>query len=272
METYEELSGDMALADEARTLAATGSDGWRQTTREALNVRREIVGLISRSVRDGSMPPAFIEPAAAARLVLIQNVVVLLSDLGDCSAASAAVRPLDEAAGSSDQALVDARASAHAAAAECVPPPPPVAVVGPEPEGDAAGDDSAMVGAAPEFGTDFDEGGGRRLAAPLTVGALSAGAFVVSAVAFSRVNSLGDDFDAYPDSDDPSLDGWTAIASDGQRQQRLGAAMLGIGAGLGIATAVVTVVRRDAGRDVEGSAARRGVRTRLGGDGFSMSW
>ena len=120
MEEYTRLSSEMEAADEERTLAVEGTDGWRQATLAAIDARRVLIAFISRSVRDRSIPAEFVEPAAAARLLLIENVVVLLSDLHECSQAEAAVRLLDDTDGSSSDEVQAARETAQRAVDRCV--------------------------------------------------------------------------------------------------------------------------------------------------------
>jgi hypothetical protein len=119
LDRYGELSAEMALADDERTLAASGTPEWSEATHRAINVRREIIAMIARAFHDGSLPEELREPATGARLLLIQNIVVLLSNLGDCDQAAAAIRLLDDAAGSDDAELQLARVTADEAAAEC---------------------------------------------------------------------------------------------------------------------------------------------------------
>ena len=82
LEQYQQLSNDMAAADELVLLVAPGSEDWRSASQSALDARRALVVYISNALRSGSMPADFVEPATQARFVLIQNIIDLTADLG----------------------------------------------------------------------------------------------------------------------------------------------------------------------------------------------
>lgn len=131
LEEYQSLSAEMEAADEDRLLAMQGTDGWRQATLSAIDARRAIIGYISASVRNGSMPADFVAPAAAARLLLIQNIVFLQTELGNCSQAADAVRLLDDAAGSDNAEVERARVVALESVELCEPADDAVVVAPP---------------------------------------------------------------------------------------------------------------------------------------------
>lgn len=119
IDEYSTLLADLELADEERALTAPGTDNWRTATQRGISVRQQLVSLISRSFRDGSLPEEFHEPAATERLLFIQNIVVLLSSMDECIAATSALRLLDDAAESSGEALNAARDIAQQNIEEC---------------------------------------------------------------------------------------------------------------------------------------------------------
>jgi hypothetical protein len=117
---YARLSADMDAADASRVLTVEGTGDWRVATMAAINTRRLLISYILTAVRDGSMPLDLVEPALAARLLLIENVVVLLGELQECDQAAAAVRLLDEVDGSADEEIRDARVTALRAVGRCM--------------------------------------------------------------------------------------------------------------------------------------------------------
>lgn len=152
LEEYQNLSAAMDAADEDRLLSAQQTDGWREATLEAIDARRAIIGYISGSVRSGTMPTDFVAPAAAARLLLIQNIVFLQAELGNCSQAADAVRLLDDASGSENAEVERARIVALESVEQCeptvvavapVPSDEPVEVI-PEP-GEAPAETASIV-------------------------------------------------------------------------------------------------------------------------------
>ena len=93
-------------------------------------------------------------------------------------------------------------------------------------------------------------GASARVAVPVTLGILSAGAFAVSTVYLLRANTLGDEFDNYlvvTPVASQSLAGWQQVADDGVQAQRIGYGMLGAGAGLAVLSVVTGVAMRDSG-------------------------
>jgi hypothetical protein len=120
LEEYQRLSLEMELADEERVLTTQPSDEWRQATEESIRTRRTLIAFLSRSLRDGSMEPTYATPARAARLLLIQNIVVLNIELGLCEQARTASRLLDDNVGQEDAEVAAARESARERLERCV--------------------------------------------------------------------------------------------------------------------------------------------------------
>lgn len=130
IEHYEALSTAMDVAD-ADVLGTTpGSEQWRAAMTGAVSARRTLLDYLDQSLAGGAMPAEFVDGAARARLLLVQNLVVMSSELGLCSDARADLAVLAPIAQSEDPELSVAYVRATAAAAGCTEP---VVELAPEP-------------------------------------------------------------------------------------------------------------------------------------------
>jgi len=240
LEQYQQLSNDMAAADELVLLMAPGSEDWRSASQAALDARRALVVYISNALRSGSMPAEFLEPATQARFLLIQNIIDLTADLGLCDQAQAALVLLREVSDTSEtlreafelsqQAVVDCEpysAVSQTTPAPVVEPatPPPVAPIAPEPA------QQASVSPPPAEPAGASQGGGtpsgfvqaepERTASPLrgvgvallaTGGAMLAGGLAWDAASAAGPRREFSDLSGTCEVGLPCYDRWTELA------------------------------------------------------------
>ncbi len=269
LEEYQALSAEVAEADAAREESAMGSEAHQLESERALRERRALVALIDGAIRDGSMPAEFVRPAEDARVVLIQNIVVLLSDLERCAEADAAFALFSDAA---SEDLAQARTSASRSLEQCHR----VESARNEERERLAAETPAETAPA-EFTEPSPARPRPALASGILFG-LSAGATVGLAVwhsgnqqaldqasaRFDAVRSLG--------SDQVSAEAYNATVAAAQsaeddRNLSLG---LTIGAGAVSATLLAVTIARAVGRP--DAVATAGARLRPTAQGFALTW
>ena len=217
LEQYQQLSNDMAAADELVLLMAPGSEDWRSASQAALDARRALVVYISNALRSGSMPSDFVEPATQARFVLIQNIIDLTADLGLCDQAQAALVLLREVSDTSDT-LREAFELSQQAVVGCVPysavsqttPAPVVAPAEPAGASQGGGTPSGFVQAEPERTASPLRGVGVALLA--TGGAMLAGGLAWDAASAAGPRREFSDLSGTCDVGLPCYDRWTELA------------------------------------------------------------
>jgi hypothetical protein len=281
IDEYDALLSDLELADENRALTAPGSDEWRAATEEGISVRQQLISLISRSFRDGSLPDEFQAPAATERLIFIQNIVVLLSSMDECSAASSAMRLLDEAEESSSTELTAARDIAQQNIEECdqrmtlaaqpadpeVPPTTattPIVEAPPEPE-----PARAERGPAPSPSPASTSGGGGRTAGIALIA--TGGAMIVGGLVLDAANAGGPRSEFTELSDQCPANCDTARLNELSDQISAAKLPIGIllfgGIGVGVTGAIVTAISPGRGDRVavspEWSPGYGGARVRV---------
>jgi hypothetical protein len=90
VEEFQRLEGDMQAADLVRQGMQEGETDWIESTWAAIDIRRNLIAFLQSALARGTMDPGTAEYAENARLILMENVVALLVDIGECDAASRA--------------------------------------------------------------------------------------------------------------------------------------------------------------------------------------
>lgn len=84
---YRHLEEEMQQIDDARTDCEEGTDAWERATWDAIDSRRNLIGFFETVLDAGALDTDTLASAENARLILIENVVSLLIDLGECEEA-----------------------------------------------------------------------------------------------------------------------------------------------------------------------------------------
>lgn len=121
-ETYQQLSAGMEFADETRAQQPPGSASWNRATLAAIESRRSLVSYLTTCLDEGRVPPELLPGAQAGRVVLVQNLVRLHVDLGNCSLAQGAAQLLWTWINPDVARELEAAESARSAAASCTVP------------------------------------------------------------------------------------------------------------------------------------------------------
>lgn len=113
----------MQEADAARAVADTESEARAEATRDAMEARRAIIRYLNGWLASGAMP-AEIQPfAREARVILVENLVRLHTELGQCSEAEALIETLEPLSGADSAVLREAYAVAIDEVRACAPAP-----------------------------------------------------------------------------------------------------------------------------------------------------
>ena len=95
-EQYHRLEEEMQQADEHRAGCEEGTDVWERATWDAIDTRRTLIGFFETVLDAGALDTDTLDRAENARLILIENVVSLLIDLGECEEAQRDVELIAE--------------------------------------------------------------------------------------------------------------------------------------------------------------------------------
>ncbi|TVR02940.1 MAG: hypothetical protein EA398_06830 [Deltaproteobacteria bacterium] len=95
IEGYQELNGAIERADNARERTREGSDAWVRATEEALETRTAALDYLTAWIRSGTMPEELQPTASQARILLMQNQIVLNASLGRCDVARSQLRTVE---------------------------------------------------------------------------------------------------------------------------------------------------------------------------------
>lgn len=90
VQVYQTLEAEMQSADEARSRTEVGTEEWVEATWNAIDVRQMLITFLGQALDAGEMNESTASYADDARLILMENVVSLLVDLGECEQAQRA--------------------------------------------------------------------------------------------------------------------------------------------------------------------------------------
>ena len=91
VQRYRELEQELQELDLARVVAEPDTDARLEATQAAIQHRRELMTFITGWMRAGTLPSEAVGQAREARLVLVENIVQLSVEIGDCDDARASL-------------------------------------------------------------------------------------------------------------------------------------------------------------------------------------
>ncbi len=121
IEQYRELEAQMHDSDVRRVATEPDTVERERAVGESLRIRREIIRFLSDWLDSGTMDETLSGHAREARLVLIENVVQLNIEVGECREAERSASLIRDFAESGNEEYERAWASAQRGIAECVP-------------------------------------------------------------------------------------------------------------------------------------------------------